>query len=68
MNELEGSENVEITHPSLQQLTIHTLISQRRMAIIKFPYSDLKSLPSQVSITKLSNRAIQGPSSIGSLG
>ena len=35
------------------QLTLKTAINQKRIIVVKLPYSDMKTLPSQVKLLKI---------------
>ena len=41
-------EEREVVQPGNIQLNMHTCMNQRRLAVLKFPYSDIRTLPIQV--------------------
>ena len=46
---LLAKEEEDLNHTNKQtQFNLETAINQRRIIVVKFPYSDMKNLPSQV--------------------
>ena len=48
LNPAGAFEEREIVQPANIQLNMHTCMNQRRVAVLRFPYSDMRTLPSQV--------------------
>merc|ERR1712013_42163 len=54
-------EEREVVQPGNIQLNMHTCMNQRRLAVLKFPYSDIRTLPIQLPMKARINSTIAVP-------
>jgi hypothetical protein len=50
LNPADPFEEHEVVQPANIKLNMQTCMNQRRVAVLKFPYSDIRTLPIQVLI------------------
>ena len=50
LNPADPFEEREVVQPANIQLNMQTCMNQRRVAVLRFPYSDIRTLPIQVLI------------------
>jgi len=61
LNPAGAFEEREIVQPANIQLNMHTCMNQRRVAVLRFPYSDMRTLPSQLPVKVRINATIAVP-------